>query len=78
MVKKSQVKGIVLILVAIGLYFFAQEHNPNMGFGDMLRHLDGWRMSKPVYYLVMISAALLGVVGAVSVFNGFQKNVGKG
>lgn len=77
MVKKSQVVGFVLILVAVGLYFFASEHNPNMGLGDMITHLDGWMLAKPIYYGVMILAALLALVGVVSIFNGFQKNIEK-
>ena len=78
MVKKSQIVGVVMILAGIGLYFFGAEHNPNMGFGDMLTHLDGWMLSKPVYYVLMILAGLLVVVGAVGIFNGMRKDDKKG
>ena len=70
--KKSQISGALMILAAVGLYLFANAHSPNMGFGEMLTHLDGWMLNKPVYYGVLILAAVLGVFGAINIVNSFQ------
>ena len=66
-----------MILVAVGLYFFASAHSPNMGFGEMLTHLDGWMLKKPIYYVILFSALILAILGFVNIVNGFQTTGGK-
>jgi hypothetical protein len=72
MLKGSQISGVVKIVIAAILYFFANAHSPNMGFGEMLTHLNGWILSEPAYYSIMTLAALSAIVGAVNIFNGFK------
>jgi hypothetical protein len=72
MLKGSQVGGVVKIILALALYFFATSHSPHTNFWGRLNHLNDRVLSEPAYDVIMILSALLGIVGAVNLFNSFQ------
>lgn len=73
MLRKSQIEGIVKIVVAIILGVFATAHSPHMSFGQMITNLNGWVFSEPVYYLILGLALILGVFGSVNILNSFKE-----
>ncbi len=64
--------GIILILAGIGTFLFCQAHSPNMSFGDMLTHLDGWMLKPGIYYGLLIVAAFLVLYGASHFLNSIK------
>ena len=68
--------GVVLIILGLAIFFWAKEHSPHMGFGQMLMRLDSWVFKPSVYNAVLVVCALLGLLGIASLVRGLQGNTG--
>jgi len=64
--------GIVAIAGALAISFWAHEHSPHMGFGELLMHWDGYIIKEPIYSVIMIFAVMMGVLGVIAIVRGFQ------
>lgn len=66
--------GVLAIVAAIGIYFWAHAHSPHMGFGEMLANYDGWVIREPFYSIAMIVAVLVAIIGGINIYRGLQPN----
>jgi len=64
--------GIVCLILSLSVFLWAKEHSPNMGFGEMLMKMDSYYIKQPVYNILLIFCALLGLIGIINVLLGTQ------
>ena len=64
--------GVILILAALGVFLWANQHSPNMGIGEMLTKLDSYIIKQPWYNILLIACAASGIGGAILIIKGLQ------
>jgi hypothetical protein len=69
--------GIVEIVAALAIYLWARGHSPHMGFGEMLTKFDSYLIKEPVYSGILLIAAVIALLGVVSVVRGLQGGVSR-
>lgn len=66
------IRGIISLVVGLGIFLWAREHSPYMGLGAMLARMDSFVLQPKVYNGALIISALLGLNGLVLLVLGFQ------
>lgn len=64
--------GAAAVSVSILIALWARAHSPNMGFDELMIKLDSYILKQPIYYVIMLVAALIAVGGAVSIILSFN------
>jgi len=68
------IRGIISLVLGLGVFLWAREHSPNMGFGEMLTKLNSYMIQPTVYNIILIICALLAINGVVMIVLGLQAN----
>jgi len=65
--------GVVQIAIALGIYLWASNHSPHMGFfATVTTAIDSYIIKEPTYSIILVIAAILGVLGIIAVVRGLQ------
>ena len=64
--------GIAHIAVALMTYAWARNHSPHMGFFEAVQKLNGYVIKEPLYSGVLIVAAIIGVIGVITIVKGLM------
>ena len=65
--------GFVFLIIGVAIYFWAQQHNPNLGLGEAIMSIgsDRWVLKPEFYNKALVAAAVSGIGGLLSVIQGF-------
>ena len=70
--KRSIVGGFIFMTMGVAIYFWAQQHNPNIGFGEAVMRMgsDHWVLNRNFYDKVLAFCILSSVGGFLSIIQG--------
>lgn len=57
--------GVVNIIIGLAIYLWASSHSPHMDFGEMLMKYDSYIIKEPIYTIIILIAAALGLGGLI-------------
>jgi hypothetical protein len=70
--------GVIWTLLGLFIYLWASRHSPYMDFGGMLMGgLDNYIIKEPAYSVIVLIAAVLGLLGIVQLVLGLAAEVKK-
>lgn len=64
--------GGIASIAALAIYLWARSHSPHMGFGEMITKLDSYIIKEPIYSLIVLVAASIGLIGIISIVLGLK------
>ncbi len=65
--------GIILIVVALIIGFFAQSHRPVEGMMDAFQREGSWVLKPGAYYVFLFIAAMFGLFGVLRLVKANKK-----
>ena len=72
-----QAGGVLCIAGAVALGLWARSHSPHMGFMEMANKMDSYILQENVYNVMIIIAALLGLMGIINLVKSFIPSKGE-
>lgn len=62
--------GIIYVILGLIIYLWVNQHSPHMGFGEMMTNLGSYYIKEPLYTIIILVAAILGLNGVVLLIRG--------
>jgi hypothetical protein len=67
--------GVVQLVIALAIYLWASNHSPHMGFFEALSKLDSYVIKEPVYSVILLTAAIIALLGVIQIIRGLQSTI---